>query len=184
MLNGWHATSLQWKRVRISLRPVGSRADPPSNRPALRIRMRTAFDAREAGAVGSDARRRPRPGRRLGAAPLFLGVFMFFFGLDRRPGCSMRRRSAANSRPGCSMRRRQPVVPRANDSGCAGLCAGRTTGAMLGGIALALGFWTRIAAAVSLVVVLSLQLAAGSMFRYELPDGRERAAAGGRPARR
>ena len=30
--------------------------------------------------------------------------------------------------------------------------------AMLGGLALALGFWTRIAAAVSLVVVLSLQL--------------------------
>ena len=37
---------------------------------------------------------------------------------------------------------------------------------MVGGIALAFGFWTRIAAAVSLVVVLSLQLAAGSMFRY------------------
>ncbi len=39
-------------------------------------------------------------------------------------------------------------------------------GAMVGGIALALGLWTRIAAAVSLVVVLSLQLGAGSMFRY------------------
>ena len=39
-------------------------------------------------------------------------------------------------------------------------------GAMLGGLALALGIWTRIAAAMSLVVVLSLQLGAGSMFRY------------------
>ncbi len=39
-------------------------------------------------------------------------------------------------------------------------------GAMTGGIALAFGFWTRIAAAISLVVVLSLQLGAGSMFRY------------------
>ena len=39
-------------------------------------------------------------------------------------------------------------------------------GAMLSGLALALGFWTRIAAAISLVVVLSLQLGAGSMLRY------------------
>jgi uncharacterized membrane protein YphA (DoxX/SURF4 family) len=39
-------------------------------------------------------------------------------------------------------------------------------GAMAGGLALAFGFWTRIAAAVSLVVVLSLQLGAGAMFRY------------------
>jgi uncharacterized membrane protein YphA (DoxX/SURF4 family) len=39
-------------------------------------------------------------------------------------------------------------------------------GAMLGGSALLLGFWTRIAAALSLLMVLSLQLAAGSMFRY------------------
>src|SRR5688572_7523078 len=38
--------------------------------------------------------------------------------------------------------------------------------AILGGIALVAGFWARIAAAVSLVAVLSLQLAAGSMFRY------------------
>ena len=39
-------------------------------------------------------------------------------------------------------------------------------GAMLGGAALVLGLWTRMAAALSLVVVLSLQLGAGSMFRY------------------
>jgi uncharacterized membrane protein YphA (DoxX/SURF4 family) len=39
--------------------------------------------------------------------------------------------------------------------------------AMGGGITLTLGLWTRIAATVSLVAVLSLQLAAGSMFRYD-----------------
>jgi uncharacterized membrane protein YphA (DoxX/SURF4 family) len=39
-------------------------------------------------------------------------------------------------------------------------------GAMTGGLALACGFWTRIAAAVSLVIVLSLQFGAGAMFRY------------------
>jgi uncharacterized membrane protein YphA (DoxX/SURF4 family) len=38
-------------------------------------------------------------------------------------------------------------------------------GAMISGLALTFGFWTRIAAAISLVVVLSLQLGAGSMFR-------------------
>lgn len=44
--------------------------------------------------------------------------------------------------------------------------------AMLGGGALVLGFWTRMAAALSLLVVLGLQLAAGSMFRYAyLTDG-------------
>lgn len=39
-------------------------------------------------------------------------------------------------------------------------------GAMIGGLALTLGFWTRIAAAISLVVVLSLQLGAGSILRF------------------
>jgi uncharacterized membrane protein YphA (DoxX/SURF4 family) len=44
--------------------------------------------------------------------------------------------------------------------------------AMISGIALTFGLWTRIAAAVSLVAVLSLQVGAGSMFRYAyLMDG-------------
>lgn len=38
--------------------------------------------------------------------------------------------------------------------------------AMLGGVALALGFWTRMAAGLLLLMVLGLQLAAGSMFTY------------------
>jgi uncharacterized membrane protein YphA (DoxX/SURF4 family) len=40
-------------------------------------------------------------------------------------------------------------------------------GAMLGGIALVLGCWTRMAAGLSLLVVLSIHVADGSMFRYE-----------------
>jgi len=39
-------------------------------------------------------------------------------------------------------------------------------GSVLAGLALTLGLWTRMAAAVALVIVLSLQLGAGSMFRY------------------
>src|SRR5688572_2635107 len=38
--------------------------------------------------------------------------------------------------------------------------------AMISGVALTFGLWTRIAAAVSIVAVLSLQLGAGAMFRY------------------
>ena len=38
-------------------------------------------------------------------------------------------------------------------------------GALLGGVALVLGFWTRLAAGFSLLLVLGLQLAAGSMFK-------------------
>lgn len=37
---------------------------------------------------------------------------------------------------------------------------------MIGGLALALGAWTRLAAALCLVMVLNVQLAAGAMFKY------------------
>ena len=37
---------------------------------------------------------------------------------------------------------------------------------MIGGLALALGVWTRLAAALCLVMVLNLQLAAAAMFKY------------------
>jgi uncharacterized membrane protein YphA (DoxX/SURF4 family) len=37
---------------------------------------------------------------------------------------------------------------------------------MAGGLALALGFWTRIAAALCLLMVLNFQLAAAAMFKY------------------
>jgi uncharacterized membrane protein YphA (DoxX/SURF4 family) len=39
-------------------------------------------------------------------------------------------------------------------------------GSVLAGLALILGLWTRMAAAVALVMVVSLQLGAGAMFRY------------------
>jgi uncharacterized membrane protein YphA (DoxX/SURF4 family) len=37
---------------------------------------------------------------------------------------------------------------------------------MLGGLALAVGFWTRLAASLCLVMVLNVQLAAAAMFKY------------------
>ena len=43
---------------------------------------------------------------------------------------------------------------------------------MIGGLALAVGFWTRLAALLCLVIVLNVQLAAAAMFRYSyLADG-------------
>jgi uncharacterized membrane protein YphA (DoxX/SURF4 family) len=43
---------------------------------------------------------------------------------------------------------------------------------MIGGLALALGFWTRLAASLCLVMVLNVQLAAAAMFKYSyLADG-------------
>jgi len=84
---------------------------------------------------------------------LFLGVFMFFFGLDKA--------SWLLNAPPASRWYLERIIP-----GAPVFARVVPLAAMLGGIALAFGFWARIAAAVSLVVVLSLQLAAGSMFRY------------------
>jgi uncharacterized membrane protein YphA (DoxX/SURF4 family) len=43
---------------------------------------------------------------------------------------------------------------------------------MIGGLALAVGFWTRIAASLCLVMVLNVQLAGAAMFKYSyLRDG-------------
>jgi uncharacterized membrane protein YphA (DoxX/SURF4 family) len=43
---------------------------------------------------------------------------------------------------------------------------------MIGGLALAVGFWTRLAALLCLVMVLNVQLAASAMFKYSyLADG-------------
>ena len=43
---------------------------------------------------------------------------------------------------------------------------------MIGGLALAVGFWTRLAALLCLVMVLNVQLAAAAMFKYSyLADG-------------
>jgi uncharacterized membrane protein YphA (DoxX/SURF4 family) len=37
---------------------------------------------------------------------------------------------------------------------------------MIGGLALAVGFWTRLAASLCLVMILNVQLASGAMFKY------------------
>lgn len=98
---------------------------------------------------------------------VFLGVFMFFFGVDKASWLIDATPLAAQlaswlpDAPAASRWYLERVIP-----GAPVFARLIPLGAMLGGIALALGFWTRIAAALSLVVVLSLQLGAGSMFRY------------------
>ena len=121
----------------------------------------------EAGAVGQTS-----AGGRAQAAALvllrfFLGVFIFFFGLDRVSWLLDATPLAAQpsswlvDAPLASRWYLDRIIP-----GAPVFARVVPLAAMVGGIALAFGFWTRIAAAVSLVIVLSLQLAAGSMFRY------------------
>ena len=111
---------------------------------------------------------------------VLLGVFMFFFGLDKASWLldatplSTQLSSWLLEAPPASRWYLERIIP-----GAPVFARAVPLGAMLGGLALALGIWTRIAAAMSLVVVLSLQLGAGSMFRYAyLMD------ASGLPARR
>ena len=98
---------------------------------------------------------------------VFVGVFMLFFGLDKASWLvdatpfATQLASWLPDAPAASRWYLERIIP-----GAPVLARAVPLGAMVGGIALALGFWTRIAAAVSLVVVLSLQLGAGSMFRY------------------
>lgn len=95
------------------------------------------------------------------------GVFMFFFGLEKASWLLDATPLATQlslwllDAPPASLWYLERVIP-----GAPVFARVVPLGAMVGGIALAFGFWTRIAAAVSLVVVLSLQLGAGSMFRY------------------
>jgi uncharacterized membrane protein YphA (DoxX/SURF4 family) len=102
-----------------------------------------------------------------------VGVFMLFFGLDKAAWLfdatpfNTQLASWLPDAPAASRWYLERIVP-----GAPVLARAVPLGAMIGGIALVLGVWTRIAAAVSLVVVLSLQLGAGSMFRYAyLMDG-------------
>jgi uncharacterized membrane protein YphA (DoxX/SURF4 family) len=96
-----------------------------------------------------------------------LGVFMFFFGFDKASWLAdatplvTQLSSWLLDAPPASRWYLERVIP-----GAPVFARAVPLGTMVGGIALALGFWTRIAAAISLVVVLSLQLGAGSMFRY------------------
>jgi uncharacterized membrane protein YphA (DoxX/SURF4 family) len=92
---------------------------------------------------------------------------MFFFGLEKAPWMLDATPLAAQlsswllDAPPLSRWYLERIIP-----GAPVFARAIPVAAILGGIALVVGFWARIAAAVSLVVVLSLQLAAGSMFRY------------------
>lgn len=98
---------------------------------------------------------------------LALGVFMFFFGLERASwllDATPLATQLAAWLPDASFASRwylERLIP-----GAPVFARLVPLGTMLSGIALALGVWTRFAAAISLVLVLSLQLGAGSMFRY------------------
>ena len=98
---------------------------------------------------------------------IFVGVFMCFFGfdkaswlLDATPLTAQLSGWLLNAPPATRWYLDR-VIP-----GAPVFARIVPLGAMIGGFALTIGFWTRIAAAVSLVVVLSLQFAAGAMFRY------------------
>jgi len=95
-----------------------------------------------------------------------LGVFMFFFGFDRAswlldatPLSTQLASWLVDAGP-MSRWYLERLIP-----GAPVFARLVPLGAMISGLALTLGFWTRIAAALSLVVVLSLQLGAGSMLR-------------------
>ena len=120
----------------------------------------------EAGTMGQ----RPAAGRAQTFALMLLrvclGVFMFFFGFERAswlvdatPLSAQLASWLIDATP-ASRWYLERVIP-----GAPVFARIVPLGTMVSGIALALGFWTRIAAALSLVVVLSLQLGAGSMFR-------------------
>jgi uncharacterized membrane protein YphA (DoxX/SURF4 family) len=96
-----------------------------------------------------------------------LGVFMFFFGferaswlLDATPLSTLLASWLVDAAP-LSRWYLERLIP-----GAPVFARLVPLGAMISGIALTLGFWTRIAAALSLVVVMSLQLGAGSMLRF------------------
>ena len=95
-----------------------------------------------------------------------LGVFMFFFGfervswlLDATPLSTQLASWLVDAAP-VSRWYLERLIP-----GAPVFARLVPLGAMISGLALTLGFWTRIAAAISLVIVLSLQLGAGSMLR-------------------
>ena len=96
-----------------------------------------------------------------------IGVFMFFFGFEKMSWLfdaaplTTQLSSWLLNAPPASRWYLERVIP-----GAPVFARVVPLAAMVSGMALACGFWTRIAAAVSLVVLLSLQLGAGAMFRY------------------
>ena len=98
---------------------------------------------------------------------ILLGVFMVFFGLDKASWLmdatplATQLSSWLLDAPPASRWYLERIIP-----GAPVFARAVPLGAILGGLALASGFWTRMAAFVCLVTVLSLQFGAGSMFRY------------------
>ena len=102
-----------------------------------------------------------------------IGVFMFFFGFDKvrwlidGTPLATQLSSWLVDAPPVSRWYLERIIP-----GAPVFARAVPLAAMISGIALTFGWWTRIAAAVSLVAVLSLQVGAGAMFRYAyLMDG-------------
>ncbi len=98
---------------------------------------------------------------------LFVGVFMLFFGLEKASWLLdatpliAQLSSWLGDAPPPSRWYLERIIP-----GAPVFARIVPLAAMIGGLALAVGFWTRLAAVLSLLAVLSLQVAAGSMFRY------------------
>src|SRR5688500_1165678 len=98
---------------------------------------------------------------------VLLGVFMLFFGLDKASWLldatplATQLSSWLLDAPPASRWYLERIIP-----GAPVFARLVPLGAMIGGLALVAGFWTRMAALLSLVVIVSLQLGAGSMFRY------------------
>ena len=101
------------------------------------------------------------------ALRMSIGVFMFFFGLEKAAwvmdATAITRQLGAWSAeaPAISRWYLERIIP-----GAPLFARMVPIGSMSAGIALTLGLWTRMAASVALVMVLSLQLAEGAMFRY------------------
>jgi uncharacterized membrane protein YphA (DoxX/SURF4 family) len=109
----------------------------------------------------------------LGLLRVCLGVFIFSFGFEKAPWLmdatplSAQLASWLIDATPASRWYLERVIP-----GAPVFARAVPLGAMVSGIALAFGLWTRIAASLALVVVLSLQLGAGSMFKLTyLMDG-------------
>jgi uncharacterized membrane protein YphA (DoxX/SURF4 family) len=98
---------------------------------------------------------------------LSVGVFMVFFGFDKVPWLvdatplTTQLSSWLVQAPPPSRWYLERIIP-----GAPVFARIVPLASMAAGVALVLGFWTRIASAVALVMVLSLQLGAASMFKY------------------
>lgn len=129
--------------------------------------MARSHGSRFGDAGGSVQRSGGAPAAALVLLRVLLGVFMIFFGLSKASWLWDATPLAAQlsswllDAPAASRWYLERIIP-----GAPVFARVVPLAAMVGGLALVLGFWTRMAALVSLAAVLSLQVGAGSMFRY------------------